>query len=87
MLLASRAPTRVPRSAENRSPAAIYGTATVKKVPPTGIEPVTPGLGILCSIQLSYEGFGSDLVCSRRGRQAPGPGHVRGLSCDANELA
>jgi hypothetical protein len=25
--------------------------------PPAGLEPTTPGLGNLCSIQLSYEGI------------------------------
>ena len=29
----------------------------VNLVPPAGVEPTTPGLGNLCSIQLSYEGI------------------------------
>jgi hypothetical protein len=34
-----------------------HGVGVKRKIPPAGIEPATPGLGNLCSIQLSYGGI------------------------------
>ena len=51
---------------------ASQGLMMAAKIPPTGIEPVTPALGKLCSIQLSYEGA-FERVISWRLIQYPSP--------------